>query len=62
MVAEAVITGDRRLTLDELGFDSLAWMEFCICVELRSGRELTPSHIDQMQYFFEIEDWLSARG
>jgi hypothetical protein len=60
-IAQAVVAGDRGLTLEQLGFDSLAWMEFCICVELRSGQELTPAHIDRMRYFFEIEEWLSAR-
>lgn len=61
MVAKAVITGDRELQLDQLQFDSLAWMEFCISIELQSGQELTPAHIDGMRYFFEIEDWLHAR-
>lgn len=60
-IAEAVMAGDRGLTLDQLDFDSLRWMEFCISVELQSGQELTPAHIDRMRYFYEIEKWLSAR-
>ena len=61
-IAEAIAAGDRRLTLDELQFDSLAWMEFCISVELQSGQELTPVDIEEMSYMFQIEDWLRARG
>jgi hypothetical protein len=60
-IAQAVVAGDRGLTLDQLEFDSLAWMEFCISVEVQSGQELTPAHIDRMRYFFEIEDWLHER-
>lgn len=60
-ISQAIVAGDRGLTLDQLEFDSLAWMEFCISVELQSGQELTPAHIDGMQYFFEIEEWLHAR-
>jgi hypothetical protein len=60
-IAQAVVSGDRRLTLDQLEFDSLAWMEFCISIELQSGQELTPAHIDRMRYVFEIEEWLQAR-
>lgn len=60
-ISQAVVAGDRRLTLDQMEFDSLAWMEFCISVELQTGRELTPAHIDHMRYFFEIEEWLYAR-
>lgn len=60
-ITHAVVAGDRGLTLDQLEFDSLAWMEFCISVELQTGQELTPAHIDDMRYFFEIEEWLHAR-
>jgi hypothetical protein len=47
--------------LDALEFDSLAWMEFCISIELQSGQELTPAKIRDMRYFFEVEEWLRAR-
>jgi hypothetical protein len=61
-ITQAVTIGDRELSLDRLEFDSLAWMEFCISIELQSGQELTPAHIGRMQYFYEIEDWLGARA
>lgn len=60
-IAESVMAGGRDLTLDQLQFDSLAWMEFCISVELATGQELTPTFIDGMKCFFEIEEWLYAR-
>ena len=60
-IIQAVVAGDRSLMLDQLGFDSLAWMEFCISVELQSGQELTPAHIDGMRHFSEIEEWLRHR-
>jgi hypothetical protein len=60
-VAQAVAGGDRTMRIDQLRFDSLAWMEFCISVELQSGQELTPEDIEHMHYVFEIEEWLGAR-
>jgi hypothetical protein len=60
-LAEAVSAGDRQLRLDQLRFDSLAWMEFCISVELQSGQELTPEDVEKMSHLFEIEEWLRAR-
>jgi acyl carrier protein len=59
--AQAIVSGDRGLTLDALGFDSLAWMEFCISVEMQSGLELTPGDLIDMRYMFEVEEWLGAR-
>jgi hypothetical protein len=60
-VAEAVNAGDRLLLIDQFHFDSLAWMEFCISVELQSGQELTPEDIEKMSYVYEIEEWLRER-
>ena len=60
-VIEAIHSGDRGLTLDRLKFDSLAWMEFCISIELQSGQEMTPVDIERMTTLVEIEDWLRAR-
>ena len=60
-LAEAVIVGDRQLRIDQLHFDSLAWMEFCISIELQSGQALTPEDIENMRYMFEIEEWLRAK-
>ena len=53
--------GSHELKLDDLEFDSLAWMEFCISVELQSGLDLAPSDIEEMQFTYQIEDWLRAR-
>jgi hypothetical protein len=47
--------------IDQLRFDSLAWMEFCISIELQSGQALTPEDIENMRYMFEIEEWLRAK-
>ncbi len=60
-IAKAIADRDRGLTIDQLKFDSLAWMEFCISVELQCGQELTPADIDGMHFFHEIEEWLRAR-
>jgi hypothetical protein len=60
-LAQAIADGNRELTIDQLKFDSLAWMEFCISVELQSGQELTPVDIEGMRYVFQIEEWLRAR-
>jgi acyl carrier protein len=48
--------------LDELAFDSLAWMEFCISVELASGLELTPADIARMTTLSDIETWIARRA
>jgi len=61
-LAQAIVSGDRTLTLEQLDFDSLAWMEFCISVEEQSGLLLSPVDVVDMRYFFEIEDWLRARA
>ncbi len=60
-IIQAIVDGDRGLRIDELKFDSLAWMEFCISIELQSGQELTPVDIEGMHYVFQIEEWLRAR-
>lgn len=61
VVARAIETGDRDLLLSDLGFDSLALMEFCISVELQSKAELTPLLVGEMSHFHEVEAWLRAR-
>jgi acyl carrier protein len=61
-IAKAIEEGSGELKLDQLEFDSLAWMEFCISVELQSGQELTPVDIEQMEYVAQIEDWLRTRA
>ena len=60
-MASSIRQGNRELTLDSLKFDSLAWMEFCIAVELQSGLDLAPSDIEEMQYLYQVEDWLRER-
>jgi hypothetical protein len=60
-LAEAVAAGYRAMPIDQLRFDSLAWMEFCISIELQSGQALTPEDIENMRYTFEIEEWLRAK-
>jgi acyl carrier protein len=50
------------LPLDDLGFDSLAWMEFCISVELASGLELTPADIAGMTTLSDVETWIARRS
>ncbi len=59
-LAELVRTG-REVVLDDLGFDSLAWMEFCIAVELQTRLELLTSDIETMATLGEIEEWLRER-
>jgi len=60
-LASSIRQGDRELTLEALEFDSLAWMEFCIAVELKSGLDLAPSDIEEMRYLYQVEDWLRER-
>ena len=60
-IAEGISSGDRELTTEQLGLDSLGWMEFCISVELQSKLELTPAEIGGMRHVFEIEEWLGSR-
>ena len=60
-LAQAIAEGSRDLTTEQLNFDSLAWMEFCISVELQSSQELTPTEVEEMRYVFQIEDWLRTR-
>ena len=60
-LAQAIAEGSPALTTDQLDFDSLAWMEFCISVELQSGQELTPADVEEMRYVCQIEQWLRAR-
>jgi hypothetical protein len=60
-IVEAIASGSKELTIEQLQFDSLAWMEFCIAVELSTGQELTPEDLQPMRRFSQIEQWLRAR-
>ena len=59
-VKSAIARGEK-VTLEQLDFDSLAWMEFCISVELQSKVELTTSHIEKMTTMQDIEGWLREK-
>lgn len=54
--------GGTAVKLLDLNFDSLAWMEFCICIELETGAELTPDLLDDMESLHDVAEWLNARG
>ena len=60
-VRDAILGGGSNLTFDQLGFDSISWMDFSISVELQSGQELTPGDVAQMQRVSEIAEWLRKR-
>ena len=61
-IRTALTDGDRALKTEALRFDSLAWMEFCIAIEVESGHGLTPADVGQMRHVYEIEEWLLARS
>lgn len=60
-LTQSVLGGSLNLTLEELDFDSLGWMEFCISIEMDTGLELTPLHVEKMRRLIEVEEWLRAR-
>ena len=60
-VEQAIVAGDLTVPLDRLAFDSLAWMEFCISIELQSRHELTPADVESMGSISDLENWLRAR-
>jgi len=57
-LARAIARGGAGVTLGDLHFDSLAWMEFCISIELNTGAELTPGHLQQFQTLADIATWV----
>ena len=59
-VRSAIARGER-VTLQQLGFDSLALMEFCISVELQTNKEVTTTDLEQMVTVENIETWLRER-
>lgn len=59
---ERAILDGEDVPFDRIDFDSLAWMEFCISVELNCGLELTPAHVEEMRSTGDVERWLVARG
>lgn len=42
---DAFLSGDSDIRFDQINMDSLAAMEFCICVELDSGISLAPDDL-----------------
>lgn len=61
-LARRVADPAMDVALDELAFDSLAWMEFCIAVELLSGLELTPGDVAKMTMLSDIERWIGQQS
>lgn len=57
-LAVAIVRGGESVRLADLGFDSLAWMEFCISVELNTGAELTPDHLDACETLADVAAWI----
>ena len=57
---EAVQQGGKDIKLTDLNFDSLAWMEFCISVELATGAELTPEQLKHFETLCDVSTWISA--
>tara|TARA_R110000822_G_scaffold159476_34_gene299774 strand:+ start:58985 stop:59263 length:279 start_codon:yes stop_codon:yes gene_type:complete len=56
----AIQQGGRDIKLTDLNFDSLAWMEFCISVELATGAELTPEHLEHLETLSDVSIWIAA--
>ena len=60
----AIAKGGAAIQLEDLGFDSLAWMEFCISIELATGAELTPDHLEDCGTLADIaariESWRAS--
>ncbi|MEM1114176.1 MAG: acyl carrier protein [Pseudomonadota bacterium] len=53
-------TGPADIQLEDLEFDSLAVMEFCISVELNTGVELTPDHLEQCKTMADVVAFIEA--
>lgn len=61
-LAERVRDPAGDLRIEELGFDSLAWMEFCIAIELASGVEIHPADISRMRRLSDIATWITRQN
>jgi acyl carrier protein len=48
--------------LSSLNFDSLASMEFCIALELRTGLEFTPEDLQRAATLEDVVDWIMQRA
>ena len=60
-IEQSILGGDLSFPLERLEFDSIAWMEFCISIELQTRQELLPAHIESMRRIADIETWLRSR-
>lgn len=60
-LASAIARGGADVPLAELAFDSLACMEFCIAIELGTGAELTPDHLEQCETLADVAAWIKSR-
>jgi hypothetical protein len=60
MVTAAIKAGGSGVRMDDLGFDSLGQMEFCISIELQTGAELTPDLLFGMDTLADVSDWVAA--
>ena len=59
-LASAITQGGTSVQLADLKFDSLAWMEFCISVELTTGAELTPDHLEGCRTLADVAARIEA--
>lgn len=60
-VRAALLAGGAAVRIDDLAFDSLATMEFCISVELQTGAELSPDVLFQFETMAEVALWVAAQ-
>jgi hypothetical protein len=60
-IAAAIVAGGSMLRLEDLDFDSLGWMEFCISIELQTGAELTPDILSSLATLADVADWIAVR-
>lgn len=59
-LAAAIRQGGATVALADLDYDSLAWMEFCISIELNTGVELTPDHLVQCVSLADVATLIEA--
>ena len=59
-LAKAISQGALEIKLSDLNFDSLAWMEFCISIELNTGAELTPDHLEKFETLTDVAAWIES--
>jgi hypothetical protein len=60
-VTAAILAGGSTLRLEDLDFDSLGWMEFCISIELQTGAELTPDVLSSLETLADVAGWIAIQ-